>query len=351
MNLHFPEFTWLTNHILCLIFLTILCTTSAEQIRADEVDKLLQVVAEVGPGGVGSSAARVATDRLGQHGVAILPQLLNAMDTPNFVAANWYRTVYERIVAGESAKDRPAFPVEYLQEFVRDSERQGRLRALVLRLLDKLTPGYRESILPGLIHDAHFRDDAVAFVLSRGDKAKADGDTQAAKRDFQAAFKYARDVAHITRAADRLKVIGVDVDIVEQMGFVTNWYLIGPFDAPLRTGFDKVFPPETSVDLQASYVGKGERKIKWKLFHTDDRLGQVDLIRAITSVKEAVGYAYAELDAPADQELQLLCGADDNLSVWLNGEKIFARRQWLNGTRLDRFAAPAFFKKGRNKLL
>ena len=42
---------------------------------------------------------RKARDELARRGVEILPQLLAAMDTSNVVAANWYRTVYEEIVA------------------------------------------------------------------------------------------------------------------------------------------------------------------------------------------------------------------------------------------------------------
>ena len=45
------------------------------------------------------------------------------------------------------------------------------------------------------------------------------------------------------------------------------------------------------------------------------------------------------------------CGADDNCTVWLNGEKVLAREQWLNGTRFDRFVAPIKLKVGRNTLL
>jgi hypothetical protein len=155
----------------------------------------------------------------------------------------------------------------------------------------------------------------------------------------------------VTRAADRLNAIGLDVNIINHMGFVTRWYLLGAFDAPGRSGFDESFPPEKSVDLTASYTGQDGSKIEWKLFETPDRLGQLNLAQAIAPVKEAVGYAYAELNCPRDQNVQLRCGADDNLSVWVNGEKIFARRQWLNGTRLDRFTAPASLSKGKNRVL
>ena len=235
------------------------------------------------------------------------------MDTPNVVAANWYRSAYESIVAREAAKPAPEFPVPFLQEFARDSKRQGRPRRMVLSLLDELTPAYRDSILPTLLDDAEFRSDAVALVLRQGDRAKAKGDVKKAKTKFQAAFKHAREVGQLTGATDRLNAVGVNVNIIEQMGFVTRWYLLGPFDAPGRSGFDESYPPEKSVDISAGYTGKDGTKIQWMLSQTGDRLGQVDLIQAIAPVKEAVGYAYAELNCRQDQNVQLRCGADDVL--------------------------------------
>lgn len=337
-----------TRNLACVCLLH-LATVST--IRADEVDELVAVVAKSNRQGVGSVAARQASTQLSERGVEILPQLLRAMDTENIVAANWYRTAYETIVAREAAKAEPHFPVKFLQEYARDPEREGRPRRLVFQLLDDLTPDYRHSILSRLVDDPEFRTDAVAFVLKQGDQAKANGDEKAATLSFQAAFEHARDVRQITSAADRLKAIGVDVNIIDHMGFVTRWYLLGPFNAPERSGFDESFPPEKAVDLAASYAGKDGKEIEWQLFQTEDRLGQINLAQAIAPVKEAVGYAYTELNCPRDQAVQVRCGADDNLSVWLNGEQILARRQWLNGTRLDRFTAPASLKKGTNKVL
>jgi hypothetical protein len=351
MNLHLVAIMASTKRILGLVLLLLLCSFSPATARADEVDTLLKLIANAGPQSAGSAEARVASVQLKRRGVEILPQLLDALDSPNIVAANWYRTIYEEIIAREAAKPQPYFPVELLQSFARDSKRQGRVRRMVLMRLDDLSPGYRDSVLPSLLDDSEFRTDAVAFVLRRGDKAKVVGDIESAVSDFQVAFKHARDVSQVTGSADRLKANGIDVNIVEQMGFVSRWYLLGPFDAPARSGFDASFPPELSVDLSADYAGKDGANIKWQLFETDDRLGQLNLINAIAPVKESVGYAYTVLHSALDQTVHLRCGADDNLSVWLNGEKILARRQWLNGTRLDRFTAAASLKKGTNRVL
>ena len=326
-------------------------TAFANESFADEVDDDLQVIALVGPGGKGSRAARVARDRLVAQGTGVLPRLLNAMDTDNIVAANWLRTVYEEIVGRELKKPKPKLPLATMCDYVRNPKRQGRVRRMLLNFVDARIPNFRRELIPMLLDDPEFRSDAVAMVLQSGDAAKQAGKADKAREFYLKAFRNARDSRQITTAAGRLKAVGTDVSIVEHMGFVVDWYLLGPFDAPKTTGFDLMFPPEKKVDLQGTYAGKDGRTIRWKRFSTTDRFGQSNLIQAIAPVKEAVGYAYAELKSSEDRSVRLRCGADDNCSVWLNGKKIFSRLQWLNGTRLDRFSAPAELRKGTNRLL
>src|SRR5579872_2759855 len=88
---------------LCLGLLTLTPTLHAQAPDA-EVARNLAQIAQAGPEGQGSAAAREARDELARQGVEILPQLLVAMDTPNPVAANWYRTAYEEIVGRALAK-------------------------------------------------------------------------------------------------------------------------------------------------------------------------------------------------------------------------------------------------------
>jgi hypothetical protein len=322
----------------------------------DSIEQSFRVIARVGDNGAGSAEARRARDALAAGDAELLPKLLEAMDTPNVIAANWYRTVYDKIVARELAKPKEAreLPVDLLKEFVGDSERHGRVRRLALNFLEQQEPGFRERLLLKLIDDPEFRDEAVTLALQQGDSAKNSGDAAEARAAYQTAFAHARDSGQITQLAGKLKALDVEVDIVRHMGFVTRWYLLGPFDAPEMTGFDHAFPPEkdaSRINLQAEAVGKDGETIGWRLYETADTLGQLNLIQAIAPVKEAVGYAYTELESPREQPAELRCGADDNLTVWLNGEKVFSRRQWLNGTRLDRFTAEVKLQSGKNRVL
>lgn len=313
-------------------------------------EPLLQAIAKTGPQGEGAVAAKAACNELAQRGVEVLPPLLKAMDTTNPIAANWYRSVYEKVVARELSHEGTQWPVTFLKEYVSDAKRVGRPRRLVLTLLDKFEPTFQPGWLPTRLDDPEFRHEAVGLVLAAGDRAVKAKDETAAKAEYRKAFEAARDSAQVTQAAAKLKSLGESADAVKHLGLVVDWWLVGPFDAPEKTGFATVFEPEKKVDLAAKYPGQAN-EITWKQHHENDTLGQLNLINILGTTREAVGYAYAEIDVPREQAAQIRCGADDNCSVWLNGEKVFARDQWLNGTRFDRFVTPIQLKAGRNKLL
>jgi hypothetical protein len=331
----------------------VVLTTGLGALRADEIDDALAAIARVGPQAKGSAEARKACDQLTRHGAEILPELLAAMDTKNLVAANWYRTVYEQIVARELAKPKPAFPLESLRSYVKDAQREGRVRRAVLALLDRVEPQFGTELIATLLEDPEFRVDAVQAALDRGSKAEAAGDRAMAIEQYRKAFDYSRSADQATQAAAKLKALGEPADLIAHLGFVVDWYLLGPFDAPDYSGFAQAYPPEgeRSVDLNAEYRGKEGKPIHWRRFTTSDSLGQLNLIDAIAPVREAVGYAYSELTAPRGINAELRCGADDNCTVWLNGERVFGREQWLNGTRLDRFVTPVRLRQGKNTLL
>ncbi len=311
----------------------------------------LAAIAQAGPQGKGSEAARAAQMELSQRGVEILPELLIAMDTTNVVAANWYRIVFEQIVASEKKRADVVWPIKFFKEYVSDASRVGRPRRLVLALLDEFEPNFSKDWYPTRLTDPSFRHEAVSRALSAGDQALKAKNNDLAKAEFRKAFENGRDSSQVVQAADKLRSLGETPDVIGHLGLVVDWWLVGPFDAPEKTGFSKVFEPENKVDLQAKYPGQGGSEIAWIKHHTTDTLGQLNLISAISSTREAVGYAYTEIEVPQSLQAQLGCGADDNCTVWLNGEKVLAREQWLNGTRFDRFVTPIKLKAGRNTLL
>jgi hypothetical protein len=316
----------------------------------DDVAQLLKKLREVRPEGGGSAQARAAWDRLADRGPGVLPALLEAMDTPDTVAANWLRTTFDRIAdrAGGRGIDADA-----LLSFVRDPKRQGRARRLALDLVETLRPGTRTGLLRGWTEDPEFRYDAISQALAELDNdknASADSRVAALRRLFAAT----RDLEQSRSSASRLRGLGVPVSVADHFGFLRDWYVIGPFDAHGMKGFQSSYPPEATQDLTASYEGKGKR-VAWKRYRSAEAIGGahvalVNLREPLGDADDAVGYAYTALHADQDREVECRGAADDNFTVWVNGTRVFGFEEYQNGVRLDRHRFRAQLRKGRNEV-
>jgi len=327
---------------------------SPPQVRlADEVDELLRDLRAMSKEAGGSDRARAAWEKLVRQGPAVLPRLLAAMDIPDTVAANWLRTAFERVV--EQARDRKEAldPVPFLA-FAGDRQRQGRARRLALDLAEELKPGCRERLLADALEDPEFRYDAIDLAL--GHLAKKDMTAELAKGAYRKLFDASRDQEQGRRIAAELKKLGVEVSLAEHMGFLRKWHLIGPFDANGAKGFRTVYPPEKGVDLKATLEGKGGKKLTWKSITAPESGGGrfqvlVDLRPTLGESDDAVAYAFTTIDVRQGGEVEFRGAADDNFTVWVNGERVFGFEEYRNGVRLDRHRFKVRLKPGRNTIL
>ena len=84
--------------------------------------------------------------------------------------------------------------------------------------------------------------------------------------------------------------------------YVQDWYVIGPFPNPNRVNIRRKFPPESVVDLDATYVGKDGRTIRWEFTQTKNSTpketwradGKAELV-PYNAEEYGIWYAYAEV--------------------------------------------------------
>jgi hypothetical protein len=276
------------------------------------------------------------------------------MDTPDTVAANWLRTAFDRIADEAIAREGKGIDADALLRFLRDPKRQGRVRRLALEVVEQLRPGTRASLLPGWLEDPEFRQDAIDQALVELDRDK---EIPAARQVtvLRRLFAATRDLQQSRTVAARLKALGVPVSIADHMGFLRDWYVIGPFDARGRKGFKSVYPPEEKVDLAASYEGQS-KTVSWKRYHSPESPGGqhvalVNLRVPLGDAVDAVAYAYAAFVSEEEQEVEFRGAADDNLTVWVNGVRAFGFEEYRNGVRLDRHRFRVRLRKGVNTVL
>jgi len=147
-----------------------------------------------------------------------------------------------------------------------------------------------------------------------------------------------------------LRDIGESVDLQKHFGFLTEWYLIGPFDNVELKGFDTVYPPEKELNLKAKYPGKmGD--VEWQSYTTEDEYGTLDIAKKTAPHKGAVTYATTTFVAEKSCEIEIRLGTPNAWKLWVNGEQIFARDEYHRGTFLDQYKVTAKLKPGPNQLL
>jgi hypothetical protein len=340
--------------------LMLLCLAAGRAAAEDEVGALLKDITSTGPRSAGSEAARAAWDKVVARGPTVLSRLLEAMDTPDTVAANWLRTAFDRIVDADLRDGGKHIDADALLAFVKDPKRQGRARRLALDTVERLRPGTTERLVGGWLDDPEFRYEAVAAVLQDADALAKSGDKEKAFAGYRKGFAAARDMLQTAALAGRLKDQGVTVSVFDHLGFLRDWSIIGPFDARGMKGFATVYPPDEKIDLAAQYPGKAERTVSWQRYHVDEplpaaaadfRSALVNFDKALGTTHDAVAYAYTALRVPEAREVEFRGAADDNFTVWVNGRRAFGFEEYRNGVRLDRHRFRVKLQAGVNTVL
>jgi len=119
-----------------------------------------------------------------------------------------------------------------------------------------------------------------------------------------------------------------------------------------EAGLHKSFPPETAIDLMATFEGKSE-KLRWQPVQVGSAEGRVDLVKAnIRSDDGAVAYAVARFRIPTAVKAELRLSAVDNITAWVNGKKVIERsNDYRSLYRTDRYRAEIDLPAGESTLL
>ncbi len=158
-----------------------------------------------------------------------------------------------------------------------------------------------------------------------------------------------------------VKVAGVEVTVpvqTELLPGIGHWWIVGPFSAEFHTpSLNTVLPPESSVDLSATYEGKDGKTVAWK--KVERAIGvsgglaeefTIDFVEQYGQVDHAVAYAFTHLDSPREMEVPLALGSDDGVAVWLNGREVH-RHHVARPYTPKQDLVPVKLKKGMNTLL
>ena len=142
--------------------------------------------------------------------------------------------------------------------------------------------------------------------------------------------------------------------------YVTSWYVIGPFPNPNRANLRRKFAPESVQDLDATYIGKDGRVLKWEFAQANNYDAtnpwggrELNAAEVVPKNKEeyAIFYAYTEVFMDRACDRWVAIGSDDRSDVWLNDTPIWGSSNKLKAWTLAEDFRRVHFKKGRNRLL
>lgn len=159
-------------------------------------------------------------------------------------------------------------------------------------------------------------------------------------------------------------------------GFITDWWVCGPFPSPgLRPdtkGFEidylKPEGGESSFAGPTNYVyssptvkvGDSMKAASWKKIEVAPEvqpyLSKTDITAILAEgsgvkiIDGIVAYAYCEINSEVSQNALLKIGSDDGFKVWLNGDLLASEHVFRNA-EADQNTLPINLKKGTNRLL
>lgn len=318
---------------------------------AADLSESIQTIRSVGPEGKGNAEAAVAVRALSQAEVSALPTLLSAMDGANDLAANWLRAAVEAVAERQKHQGKP-LPIADLGTFLLDTRHDPKARELAFDLLSQVDNQASTALLAGMLNDPSMtlRRGSIQQMLDQAAKSKTAGATNTATLLYQQALTFVRDVDQIQTITDALKTLGQKTDLPALFGWVQTWKVIGPFDNTKRAGFDRVFPPENEINLNATYEGK-DGKVKWVDLTGTDDYGKIDVNLPLGKLKETIAYCYTELHSPKAQSVEIRLGCKNAWKVWLNGKLLFGRDEYHRGAEIDQYRMPAELQPGKNALL
>ena len=146
--------------------------------------------------------------------------------------------------------------------------------------------------------------------------------------------------------------------IPAKWAYVQDWYVIGPFPNPDRVNLRRKFPPESVVDLDATYVGKDGRTVKWEFMQarnaTPKESWRSDLKPEVVPLNAAeyeIWYAYAEVFSDIACDRWIAVGSDDRSDIWINDVPVWGSSNKLKQWRVDEGYRRIHLNKGRNRIL
>lgn len=113
--------------------------------------------------------------------------------------------------------------------------------------------------------------------------------------------------------------------LFEDLGYVTDFLFIGPFDNERGSGFNVAYAPEQGFDRAAPLQGK-ERAVEWREMPAHSPAGTIPFEDMLNPSEHGVAYLATAIAAEGEQSVVLRIGSPCSVKVLLNGATLLAHK-------------------------
>jgi HEAT repeat protein len=224
------------------------------------------------------------------------------------------------------------------------------VKVAALRAMGRLChPDTASALMVALGHEnEEVRQTAIEAVPGVALALQKQGKTDLATVLARTALEKTRDRESVIRLVGVLRSLGTAIsvkDIAMQQGMVVHWWILAPVAERNLLRERDLVDPGAPVDLQAEVNG-----VRWRRIELDDPQGVLDFWAIAGARENTGGYAYAEVYSDTTQTVTLKIGSDDDVTCWVNGQKV---HEFIGdrGLAIDQDTAAATLQQGWNRIL
>lgn len=137
--------------------------------------------------------------------------------------------------------------------------------------------------------------------------------------------------------------------IARNLGFINNWYIIGPFKNESRAGMEIQYLPEFEIDFDKTYIEGAFHPVRWRRIFKPG-IADINLKDYFTPDKNCVAYLLTFIDVPESKYYYIGIGSDDGYKLWIN-DKLVKENDIYRNAYFDQERIRVYLKKGINKIL
>ncbi|WFB37083.1 hypothetical protein P3T73_04830 [Kiritimatiellota bacterium B12222] len=128
--------------------------------------------------------------------------------------------------------------------------------------------------------------------------------------------------------------------------FIGDWYVLSRYDNPHRANRQKVYPPESILDIDARYASEDGKPMRWEY-----ESFMPPYVKPYGWEEWKIYYFYTELYFEEATDAWLAIGSDDRSDIWINDLPIWHSSNEHKNWRANEGFRKVHFKQGRNKVL